>query len=145
VVSYKGVPAYVLNDTVTLLKLGPSSPLKRWIVLGFVPRFEQLFPSIPATALWVHHFLCRSASVFRLGRVFSELRKHSSFASTTPSRVTACGPSDNHDGEKAVTASKLPETPDYKCRAGPNPPARPNASILLGPILVRRYCRCFIV
>jgi hypothetical protein len=38
VMSYKGVTTYVLNDPVTLLKLGPSSPLKRWSVLGFVPR-----------------------------------------------------------------------------------------------------------
>jgi hypothetical protein len=80
VVSYKGVPAYVLNDTVTLLKFGPSSPLKRWIVLGVVPRFEQLFPSIPATALWVHHFLCRF-------RFFVPAAFSVSFESVLPSRA----------------------------------------------------------
>jgi hypothetical protein len=45
-VGYKGAKTYVLFDPVTLLKLEPSSPLKGWIVLGFVPRLGQPFPSM---------------------------------------------------------------------------------------------------
>jgi hypothetical protein len=56
--SYKGVKTYVLNDPVTLLKLGPSSPLKWWSVLGFVPRLEQ----VTVNSVRTHDTMCFPAS-----------------------------------------------------------------------------------
>jgi hypothetical protein len=88
VVGYKGVQTYVSSDPVTLLKLGPSSPLKRWIVLGVVPRLGSSFPSISTFIRFLHF---RSVSLLFSGGVSGVLQKPPSAASSERARVTANG------------------------------------------------------